>query len=268
MKTFSQRQGLDLPDAEITVRHDAPPWLRDLIVDYAYESGWKPGALRDILCRELMESPNPGNWSEFPNIDFEVRELLQKAPWFFVYDFVEKLCKRPDTGVRGWNPLPLAPFEFPDKVNRAFRKKGVGWQLIDGQIQVRGPEMFEHALGTAADLAAKTGREVARTELHEALRDLSRLPNPDVTGAVRHAMGALECVARDITGQPNLTLGDWLKRNPDAFPPPLNHAVDKLWGYTSEYGRHVREGRTMSFEEAELVVGISASLTVYLLRKT
>jgi hypothetical protein len=268
MKTFSQRQGLDLPDAEITVRHDAPPWLRDLVVDYAYESGWKPGSLRTILFRELMETPNPGNWSDFPNIDFEVRELLQKAPWFFVYDLIERLCKRPDPEFRGWNPSPQGPYEFPDKVNRAFRKKGVGWQLMDGQIQVRGPEVFEHALSTAADLAAKSGREVARAELHEALRDISRLPDPDVTGAIRHAMAALECVGRDITSEPSLTLGNWLKRNQDAFPAPLNLAVDKLWAYASEYGRHVREGRTVSFEEAELVVGVSASLTVYLLRKT
>jgi len=214
-----------------------------------------------------METPNAGNWSEFPNIDSEVRELLQKAPWFFVYDLIERLCKRPDPGFRGWNPQPVEPYEFPDKINRAFRKKGVGWQLVGGEIQVRGPEEFEHSLSTAADLASKSNRETARTELHEARLGLSRMPEPDVTGAIRHAMAALECVARDITKEPNLTLGEWLKRNQDAFPAPLNFAVGKLWGYASEYGRHVREGRVATFDEAELVVGLSASLTVYLLRK-
>lgn len=81
-------------------------------------------------------------------------------------------------------------------------------------------------------------------------------------------MAALECVARDVTGDPKLTLGEWLKENPNAFPAPLTGAVEKLWGYTSEYGRHVREGRPTTFDEAELVVGISVALAVYLLRKT
>ncbi|MBI4625906.1 MAG: hypothetical protein HY736_22135 [Verrucomicrobia bacterium] len=81
-------------------------------------------------------------------------------------------------------------------------------------------------------------------------------------------MAALECVARDVTGDPNLTLGEWLKKNPNALPAPLSGAVEKLWGYTSEYGRHVREGRSPSFDEAELVVGLSGVLAVYLLRKT
>lgn len=163
--------------------------------------------------------------------------------------------------------MPEVPYEFPDRINRAFRKKGVGWQLVNGEIQVRGPEEFEHALTAAAALAAKSNRDTARAELHEARLGLSRMPAPDVTGAITHAMAALECVARDLTGQQGLTLGDWLKRNPTAFPPPLDAAVGKLWGYASEYGRHVREGRVASYEEGELVVGVAASLTAYLLRK-
>lgn len=264
MPSFSARHGLDLPDAEITIRHDAPDWLRHIVLAVAYEAGMQPSGIRTILCDQLMETPDGNNWSEFPNVDGEVHGLIEKAPWFFVYDLIETIHGRL---ARTYAHDPSRVATFVEKINRAFRKKGVGWQLVDGQIQVRGPEIFEHSLHTAMHLAAATSRDVARRELQEALRDLSRRPEPELTGAIQHAMAALECVARDVTGEPNLTLGEWLRRNPQTFPAPLGTAVEKLWGYASEYGRHVREGRPPNFEEVEMVVGIAGALTVYLLRK-
>jgi hypothetical protein len=267
METFSQRHGLDLPDAtEITVRHDAPDWLRDLVVQIADECGWNPGALRKILCAQLLVAPDLNNWSS-PNVDREVKGLLRDAPWFVVYDLIERLCAEARNKPGAFGNTGSISDEFTGRINRAFRKKGVGWQLVDGQLQVRGPEAFEHALIAAAELAVKGDRELARSELHEARLDLSRRPEPDMTGAITHAVAALECVARDLTGQQNLTLGDLLKRNPDTLPAPLNVAAEKLWGYASENARHLREGRPPKYEDAELVVTIAASLTVYLLRK-
>jgi hypothetical protein len=262
MNSFSERQGLTVPDAEIAVRQEAPAWLRDFVISVAYEVGFTPSDLRTILCRQLLESPNLNNWPKSPGIDREVHDLIEEAAWFHVYDLIETLFA--NRVARN----PQVAEEFAQKINQALRRKGVGWQLVDGQIQVRGPEIFEQSIRSAAELAEQSGRLSARGELQESLRDLSRRPDPELTGAIQHAMAALECVARDVTGDPKLTLGDWLKKNPKAFPAPLTSAVEKLWGYTSEYGRHVREGRPTTFEEAELVVGISGALAVYLLRKT
>jgi hypothetical protein len=153
------------------------------------------------------------------------------------------------------------------KINDAFRQKGVGWQIVDGQIEVRGEASFESSVQTAIELTQQTAHKVASQELHEALHDLSKRPAPDITGAIQHAMAALECVARDVTGDPKLTLGDWVKKNSAEFPQPLGSAVEKLWGYASQYGRHVQEGKAADYNEAELVVGLSGALSVYLLRK-
>lgn len=265
MSRFSERHGYEVPDAEISVRHDAPVWLRSIVVDLAYQGGLKPSDLRSELCTLLLESPDSNNWSEFPNIDREVRDLLDSAEWFFVYDLVEfsflKLAAKSDFGAEN-----LAQ-KFADSINRAFRRRGVGWQIIDGKIQIRGPEVFEQVVHQAINLTQQSGRIVAKTELSEALRDLSRRPEPEISGAIQHSMAALECVAKDLTGQPSATLGEWVKKNPDHFPKPLGTAVEKLWGYTSQYGRHVLEGKPADFDEAELVVGLSGALCVYLLRK-
>ena len=97
--------------------------------------------------------------------------------------------------------------------------------------------------------------------------DLSKRPEPDLTGAVQHAMAALECTAREITKNPSATLGDILRRHTNLFPKPLNEAVPKLWGYASETGRHLREGRTPTRLEAELIVGVASSCCTYLAGK-
>ena len=265
---FSDRHGYSIPEAEITIRHEAPDWLRSLVVRAAYDSGLQPSSLRDVLCGLLLEAPDAGNWSEFPNIDGEVNHLLRNAEWFQVYDFIELVA---DDLRKMHHPVPgtdLGPLEcFTAKLNEVFRRKGIGWQLVDRRIHIRGPESFEAAVQKSKEVLNTTGRHVALHEIHQALSDLSRRPCPDVTGSIQHAMAALECVVRDVTGDPKSTLGDLMKLFPDAVPRPLDIAISKIWGFTSERGRHLRENDAPDIAEAELIVGLAGSLTAYMVKK-
>lgn len=265
---FSQRRGFAPPDAPITIRDDAPGWLRDLVINLALEGGLGPHALREQLCSLLLESPDPSNWSS-GNVESEARALLRNAPWFHVYDFIELLCEhlRAPGGISGYGMNEEKMEQFSNKVNDAFRRKGVGWQLKDGKIETRGEESFETSIRTAIEVTQETGRSVAHRELHEALQDLSKRPTPDVTGAIQHAMAALECVARDVTGDGNSTLGDLLKKHPGTLPGPLDTALSKLWGFASDQARHLRENQPPDIKEAELVVGLAGSVVTYLIRK-
>jgi len=269
MSTFSQRHGFEQPDAPITIRSEAPDWLRSFVVRLAYDAGLGPSALREMLCELLLESPDPSNWSEFPNVDNEVRGLMSQAEWFRVYDVIELICEQlaKPGGIPGFGMNQDKLDQFAKKLNDAFRRKGVGWQLLDGHIEIRGEESFEKSVRTAIAVTAESGRSVAQRELHEALQDLSKRPNPDITGAIQHGMAALECVARDVTGEPNATLGDIIKRHPRLLPAPLDKGVEKIWGYASDQARHVREGKLPDIREAELVVGLAGSVTTYLVRK-
>jgi hypothetical protein len=156
---------------------------------------------------------------------------------------------------------------FSEEINRYFRGRGIGWQLVDGQIEVRGSEAFEEAVHQAKEILDSQGRRTATIELHEAILDLSRRPAPDITGAIQHAMAALECVSREVVNDQKPTLGDLIKRNPNLFPKPLDQAIEKAWGYTSETGRHLKEGNSPTFEEAELIVGLAGVLCRYLAKK-
>jgi hypothetical protein len=268
MSTFSQRHGFEQPDTPITVRGEAPEWLRGAVVQFAYDVGLGPTTLREILCGLLLESPDLSNWS-FPNVDGEVRGLISHAEWFRVYDFIDSICERlrAPGGIHGYGMNEEKMEEFAVKANEAFRRKGVGWQLLDGHIEIRGEESFEKSVRTAIAVTAETGRSVAQRELHEALQDLSKRPTADITGAIQHAMAALECVARDVAGEPNATLGDIIKRHPTLLPAPLDKGVEKIWGYASDQARHVREGKTPDLREAELVVGLAGTVATYLAKK-
>jgi hypothetical protein len=118
------------------------------------------------------------------------------------------------------------------------------------------------AVATEKDL----GHSTAANELREAIRDMSRRPEPDVTGAIQHAIASLECVAREVSGSTE-TFGKWLANHRDAFPKPLGEYVGKIWGFASERGRHLVENGEPSVEEAELVLGLSATLGSYLTKK-
>lgn len=264
---FSERHGYAPAAVEIRVRHDAPNELRGVLVQLAKEAGLEPKPLRDLVCGILRKRADPNNWSEYPNIHDEVVRLIDDCEWPLVYDIIEGIYRallRPAYSSYSSDGPAAHAERFASEVNQYFVQTGIGWQLVDGRIEVRGTETFEHVVHQARSHLKQSNRSTAATELHEAITDLSRRPKPDVTGAIQHAMSSLECVARDVSGDPQATLGALIKRSPNLFPKPLDMAVDKLWGYASEYARHVREGRPPDFSEAQLVVGIAASLCTYL----
>lgn len=255
---FSKRHGFRSGAKEITVREDAPDELRYFVVQTAMNSGLYPSFVRRVLCRVLRRTPDASNWSEYPNIFDEVQSLIQGCEWFQVYDFIEAMEA---------NFAQRGDVSFADAINEFFFEEGIGWQLTFGQILTRGPEAFETIVTEATAALETSKRPTAAGHIHEALQGLSRRPKPDLSGAAYHAMGALECVARDLTGDPKATLGDILKRHPGLLPKPLDTALSQVWGYASNEARHVLEGRDISREEAELLVGLSATVSTYLLRK-
>lgn len=269
MSTFSERHGFAASDAEIVTR-EAPPELRSAVVELAYEAGLLPSKVRQIACATVFIQPDLNNWSERPNIDDEVRRIVEEMEWYDIYDLIEAIAKELPSGFQPSRQSgelePIGYNRFEDRLNRLFRRKGIGWQLVKRQVEYRGSEIVEVAMQEVHDLMSAAGRPTAANELHEATRDLGRRPEPEITGAIQHAMAALECVSRDHASSKD-TLGDVIKRNRSLFPPPLDVLIEKAWGYSSNRGRHIVEGEVPTFEEAELIVGLSAVVCRYLARK-
>jgi hypothetical protein len=257
---FSNRHGYRGAEPEISVREDAPEGLRFAIPLIAQDAGMTPSVMRRTICAVLLQRPNPSNWSEYPNIWEEVNELIGDCPWFRVYDIAEAIHAAFSAQFSNGADI------FQDRLNGYFRESGIGWQMNEGRIVYRGSETFAETTREAAVVLTRTGRVVAANEIHEALADISRRPRPDVTGAIQHSIAALEGTARDVTGEPKLTLGRLVSRL--ALASPLDTAVEKLWGYASERARHIREGQSVSSEEAELVVSVACAVCTFLSKRS
>ncbi len=267
-KPFSKRFGYKSQPQEITVWEDAPESLRHFVLDTAVAMGYGPYPLRDAICSVLHVRPDPGNWSEYPNVWGEAEGFVYGCDWFHFYDFVEKVY----SGIaarRSTEPAEAGAERgkrFETALNEFFFDEGIGWQMIEGEIVTRGTETFESNVHGAVEALEAAGRLTARDEIHEALMDLSRRPEADLTGAVQHAMAALECVARDVCGDEKATLGEVIRRYPGVIPKPLDKSVEAAWGYASEMARHIREGRKPDHDEVELIVGLAATVATYLSR--
>ena len=153
--------------------------------------------------------------------------------------------------------------DFEQRLNAYFHQNGIGWEPRDGQVVHRGSEAFEKSTHEVPNLLEASGLQRAAKEMREALADISRRPDPDITGTMQHAMGALEATAREVTGQSKPTLGKLVPLLDLAAP--LDQAVTKLWGYASERGRHIREHQVVDHAEPELVVSLAGALCAFLL---
>ena len=254
-ESFSDRYGYHGNDAEVTIREDAPEALRSAIPMIGRQLNMSYSDIREVVCRTLLVQPNPDNWSDTP-IRNEVSSLLDRCEWFEVYDIAEALYQALDQ---------RSSEQFSDRLNRLFREKGIGWEMRKGKVMYRGSETFNELTTRAVTELAKSNRSRAAGEIREAIRDISRRPNPDVTGAVHHAMAAVEATARDVIGQPNRTLGQMVGSLD--LPRPLDRAVESLWGFASDRARHIREGQVLDTTDAELLVGVAGALCTFLTRR-
>jgi hypothetical protein len=256
-KPFSLRHGIKPPPSPVV--GDAPVSLRYFVLLMLQKgspksphqaAAWIERFLRRPAFSTAFHNPHdPSAWQR-------LYEVIQRFEWWQVYEFIEYFFKIPS-----FYPQQKLIAEL----NELFVAENILYRMTDvGEIVYRGSEAFETIVESAEASLGAAGKSTAREELREALYDLSKRPEPDLTGAVQHAMAALECTSNDVCGTEGETLGQVIKRHPEKFPPPLGQAVSQLYGFASEKGRHLTEGGKPQFKEVELLVSIAASVAAYL----
>lgn len=279
---FSRRNRvqLGLPDRNITDDATRPARLGIVL---AAEAPLKPNAIRKVVCRRLVIEPDPGNWTEYPNVWEEVKSLVQDRPWYRVFDIAEDLYRSIDESGRPpgvdeqmWNALRATRVaspggdratQFEVAVNEVLANEGIAWVMEGGLIVRYGFDEVRSAIHRASEGLSDAGLTDGADTFRGAIEALSARPRPNVRGAVTSALGALEGAMRAATGEPKLTLGELLKRYPHVFPPPMNEVFGQTWGYASDTARHFKEGGAPDPVEAEFIVGLAAVAATYLARK-
>ena len=254
LKSFSKRNGYASEEVKIIIREDAPEYLRYFIIIEALQCGISIQDLLVIVCRILYEAPQ-GNWSH-QYIQDEINNHIMKCEWNKAYDIAEAVYFQLKK-----DSFEKRHIQYAEKFNELCIEKGIGWQFQNDHITAR--TGIDNVIFNLSLKKLDTEKHAtAKNEIEEAMHDISKRP-ADLTGSIQHALAALECVARTISGK-NETLGKLIADNPKLIPKPLDEAVKKIWGYASEKGRHLREGHLPSFHEALFIVGLSTSLVTFL----
>ena len=264
MRTFSIRTGAKGSDPEPVIRNDAPPELRLTLVDIASECGLTPNQLRHVLTRQLRIRKTDDQGCQ--HVDRQNRQILDGCQWSEIYDVVEAIHAELSRLDLQWSSASAERFEL--ELNDYFERRGFAWVMTDGRVESSPAPAFTLAISEAREVLERCGWQTARRELDEAVRDLSRRPTPDLTGALQHSLAALECAARSSTGDSKATLGQIISRHRgQVLPKPFDKVVEKLWGFASEVARHVREDTAPEGPETELAVHAAATVITYLNRK-
>jgi hypothetical protein len=257
--SFSDRFGYrptPEPDAEL-IREDAPDGVRIGALQI-FEEVLEIGEIRVVVCGALHKRPDPQNHGE-KYVRHEVEELVHDADWPKFYDIVEAVLKSINRSRRE---------NAERQLNTLFAEEHLAWHIVDSKVVLCTGDVSDAIASHAIDGLGQLGRTTARSELRKAIAALSKRPQPDTRDAVRFAAGAMEAVARDITGDRSATLGEILKRKGKALlAPPLPKAFEMVWGYCSETARHVDEQTSPTLDEAILVVGLVAAAVSYLARQ-
>jgi hypothetical protein len=278
--SFPIRHDLVKPSA-ISFRDDLPAELREPLISILYPA--LPAVFLLDRIKHVYDPYGIANWPSGPPIrvskeeddpDFvTAKRFLMNCEWFWLYTVIEdifdqltfyerELCTDEEEEPRAY---PLQ-----SEMNDYFKYAGIGWQMVEGRIVARGDDVFEQTVRRAETELVENGRSTAADRIRRAISNLSARPQPDRSGAISHATGAIECVLDDITGQ-HMTLGAFLRdpQHSKLFPGSMKKALEGIWGFSSEEGaRHGREGIEPSREDSEFIVAIAAAVTTYLTRKS
>jgi hypothetical protein len=96
---------------------------------------------------------------------------------------------------------------------------------------------------------------------------------PDYLNSIKEAVGAVEGVARAICNKPKATLSDLipvLKRSHLSHP-ALAKIIESIYAVRSDepgIGHGAHDSSSFNYRDAEFVLNVSASIIIYLVRKT
>jgi hypothetical protein len=204
--------------------------------------------------------------SEYPGIAFAaVEEMASTCEWWGFYDLCEIVMGR----LRGGPPVVR---EFEGDANRLFREECLGWRLKNGLVERVGTEQSERLLDEARHFLEDARFVGPEEQFAKAVRALSVRPKPDTANCVKDAVGALEGVARIVTGKPSALLSKIVAdlKGKKMLHPALAKCFEGLYAYRGDAEGAAHGAVTdvpVPLPEAEMALNTSAALIIYLVNK-
>jgi hypothetical protein len=273
IQRFSDRYGVG-PKRQQLGRDELPVWVRgefEFIFNAHSGDAARKGLyieLRPLMWKlsgqrpgDLSDSSLWGFWGR-PNVQF----VLERCDWpeFF------GICETAYELVRKQSQQTAKGFEIA--VNKMFATDLMAWKFEDGIIVSARPAEIQEIFTEVSGLLAGPRFAGPNEQFRKANAHLSEKPIPDTENCVKDAVGALEGVARIVTGEPKETLGALLSKGilKSSLPLHLHGVIERLWVYRSDepgVGHAKIDLSTVGLEEAEWVHAMCATSIVYLVKK-
>ena len=253
---FSVREGLGV-DTPL-IYDDAPGALRAGLREVLEGLGYrKPSSQRRVLSKAFRVNPDSQNWSEYPNIDNEVVEMIATGPWYKFFDALERMRQSlPDEEVA----------TYYEKMNALFAEERIGYRFETGNIVRIGTEEF-HVAVTEAQHALQDARFVEPRRQFERAYEFRNQRQADWANAIKEAVNSVEAVLQVIYQRPGVALPTIVSEN---FPDELPGGIDKLFRSLYSQGSGTMGARHASIggheptgPRAELAIHIAAALHAF-----
>ena len=255
-RPFSEREGLR--SAGPLIYDNAPDsvryGIREVFTVLGYE---RPSEQRGVLCKVLRIPPDLGNWTEYPNVDNEVIDLLTTTSWYKFFDALERI------------PRHLQPHDhaiYFDEVNSLLAEEMVGYRFESGHLVRVGTEEF-HTAVAAVQTALQDQRFVEpRRQFNRAYEFRNSFP-PDWANAIKEAVNSVEGVLQVVYDRPGVALPAIVSDN---LPSDLPGGIKRLFGSLYSQGsgtvgaRHASVGgNDPTGPRAELAIHVAAALHAF-----
>jgi len=204
--------------------------------------------------------------SEYPGTAFAaVEQMVSTCEWWGFYD----LCEIVMGCLRGGAPVAR---EFEEDANRLFQEEYLGWRLKEGLVERVGTEESERLVDEARRFLRDARFAGPEEQFAKAVRALSVRPEPDTPNCVKDAVGALEGVARIVTGKPSAVLSKIVAdlKGKEILHPTLAKCFEGLYAYRGDAQGAAHGAVTdvpVPLPEAEMTLNTSAALIIYLVNK-
>lgn len=270
MASFSERMGilrartaLQLDGMDQRLRTRLWNVVHGLLLDKAapknglrtsFVRGDLPSRLLDRFLSQPVDESPAYVWGHFHDL---VKSWCKDCAYNQMYDLLEFL----------WSEVQSewAGDLFEDSCNEVLETEMSAFRMRRGELVKLTDEQELECIDAAID-GAPNG-DLAGTHISHALSMLSDRETPDFRNSIKESISAVEAVARVLTGQPKVTLGEALKglREATGVHPALVAALDKLWGYTSDVARHAaKDHEEATFDDAKFMLVVCSAFVNYL----
>ena len=275
MALFSERYGYVKP-SEVIIRERITPEIQNAICSCF-------DRLEKRISQDEYKQINRYLWVYFLNKrehDFDITKqwwykvathcfLADDLEWYIILDLVEFVVKYIFKNSTSSNIYYLK--NFVNDLNSEIARLNYAYRIVDQEIV---EITSEEEIKTVETALSESGVTVSH-HLNEALKLLSKRPEPDSRNSIKESISAVEAFCREKTGENTLGKAlDKLESNGIVIHKMLKDAIEKLYAYTNQKDTGIRhalmedDGKYIpSLDEAIFMLVTCSSFINYLGKK-